>query len=152
MKDINITPNGVEKLLTDLDPSKASGPDELKPRILKELAKEISPILILIFQKSLDTGVIPSPLIGAQLMYPPYTRKVPSTTRKSMDFSKAFDKSSHNLLVHKFHQFGIQGNINRWINFSFLQSRTKAVVFEGVTSDYVPVQSSVPQESIGTRT
>ena len=45
MKDINITPNGVEKLLTQLDPSKASGPDELKPHILKELAKEISPIL-----------------------------------------------------------------------------------------------------------
>ena len=36
------------------------GPDELKPRILKELAKEISPILSLIFQKSLDTGVVPS--------------------------------------------------------------------------------------------
>ena len=50
----------VEKLLTQLDPSKASGPDELKPRILKELAKEISPILSLIFQKSLDTGVVPS--------------------------------------------------------------------------------------------
>ena len=60
MKDINITPNGVDKLLTQLDPSKASGTDELKPRILKELAKEISPILSLIFQKSLDTGVVPS--------------------------------------------------------------------------------------------
>ena len=60
MEDINITPQGLEKLLTKLDPSKASGPDELKPRILRELDKEISPILSLIFQKSLDTGVVPS--------------------------------------------------------------------------------------------
>ena len=64
-----------------------------------------------------------------------------------MDFSKAFDKVSHNLLVHKLHHYGIQGNINRWIN-SFLQSRTQAVVLEGVTSDYVPVQSGVPQGSV----
>ena len=60
MEDIIITSKGVEKLLTKLDPSKASGPDELKPCILKEQAKEISPILSLIYQKSLDTGVVPS--------------------------------------------------------------------------------------------
>ena len=60
MKDIHITPPGIEKLLKKLDPSKASGPDELKPRLLKELAHEISPILSLIFQKSLDTGIVPS--------------------------------------------------------------------------------------------
>ena len=60
MKDIHITPPGIEKLLKNLDPSQASGPDELKPRLLKELAHEISPILSLIFQKSLDTGVVPS--------------------------------------------------------------------------------------------
>jgi hypothetical protein len=37
MNDINITLNGVTKLLRDLNPNKASGPDELTPRILKEL-------------------------------------------------------------------------------------------------------------------
>ena len=60
MQDITITSPGIEKLLQKLDPSKASGPDELKPRLLKELAHEISPILSLIYQKSLDTGDVPT--------------------------------------------------------------------------------------------
>ncbi|KAL8624074.1 hypothetical protein ACOMHN_019496 [Nucella lapillus] len=34
--DITITTAGVEKLLKNLDPSKAGGPDELSPRVLKE--------------------------------------------------------------------------------------------------------------------
>jgi hypothetical protein len=37
----------------------APGPDNISPRILKELATDISPLLQLIFQKSLDTGVVP---------------------------------------------------------------------------------------------
>ena len=78
------------------------------------------------------------------------TKNIENSTQTDiliMDFSKAFDKVSHNLLVHKLHHYGIQGKTNRWIN-SFLQSRTHAVVLEGVTSDYVPVQSGVPQGSI----
>jgi hypothetical protein len=36
MPDINITNHGISKLLSNLDPSsKAAGPDELKPKILK---------------------------------------------------------------------------------------------------------------------
>jgi hypothetical protein len=49
MPDINITNHGIAKLLSNLDPSKAAGPDELKPKILKELAPNISPILCLIW-------------------------------------------------------------------------------------------------------
>ena len=64
-----------------------------------------------------------------------------------MDFSKAFDKVSHNLLTHKLNYYGIQGKTNKWIH-NFLKSRTQAVVLEGVTSDYVPVQSGVPQGSV----
>lgn len=60
MKDINIAVQGITKLLQNLNPSKASGPDELKPRLLKELASEISPILCIIFNKSLDTGETPN--------------------------------------------------------------------------------------------
>jgi hypothetical protein len=60
MPDINITNHGISKLLSNLDPSKAAGPDELKPKILKELVPNISPILCLIFNKSLETGVVPT--------------------------------------------------------------------------------------------
>ena len=50
---------GVTKLLSNLNPNKAMGPDGLHPRILKQLANVISPILRLIFQKSIDTGEVP---------------------------------------------------------------------------------------------
>ena len=56
---INITLNGIKKLLSKLNPNKAAGPDNIKPRILEELSNEIAPILLIIFQKSLETGQVP---------------------------------------------------------------------------------------------
>ncbi len=43
MDNINITLPGVEKLLKDLNSNKASGPDEISPRLMKELHHEIAP-------------------------------------------------------------------------------------------------------------
>ena len=54
-----ISIEGVDKLLQVLSPNKASGPDEFSPKILKELHHDIAPILTLIFNLSLETGVIP---------------------------------------------------------------------------------------------
>ena len=50
---------GIQKLLEQLNPHKAAGPDGIKATILKELAKEIAPILKIIFNISYDTGTIP---------------------------------------------------------------------------------------------
>ena len=58
--DISITQEGIKKLLNGLNPHKAAGPDNISPRILKELADEIAPILQLIFKRSYDTGVVPT--------------------------------------------------------------------------------------------
>jgi hypothetical protein len=64
-----------------------------------------------------------------------------------MDFSKAFDKVSHILLLHKLEHYGIRGNINRWI-VSFLYNRTHAVVVDGENSIHIDVESGVPQGSV----
>ena len=47
------------KLLQKLNPAKATGPDLLPARVLKELASEISAYLTAIFQRSFDTGYVP---------------------------------------------------------------------------------------------
>ena len=57
-----------------------------------------------------------------------------------LDFSKAFDKVNHTLLVHKLRCTG--GRLNAWID-SFLDGRQQAVLVEGERSDSVPVESGV---------
>ena len=53
MEDIAVTKEGVTKRLKGLNPSKALGPDELHPRVLKELATELGPIFAHLFQQTL---------------------------------------------------------------------------------------------------
>ena len=60
LDSVDITEPGVTKLLHALQPGKALGPDGITTTILKELAEVISPILTIIFQSSLDTGILPS--------------------------------------------------------------------------------------------
>ena len=50
----------ITKLLSNLRPNKAVGPDEIRPIVLKELRSEIAPIIQLIFERSLATGEVPS--------------------------------------------------------------------------------------------
>ena len=59
MNDIAVSKDGVIKLLKGLNPSKTLGPDELHPRVLKELATELGPVFAHLFQQSMDTGEIP---------------------------------------------------------------------------------------------
>ena len=44
MNDIVVSAVGVTKLLKGLNPSKALEPDELHPRVIKELASELGPV------------------------------------------------------------------------------------------------------------
>ena len=64
-----------------------------------------------------------------------------------LDFSKAFDKVDHKLLLFKIHQKGIQGKIYTWIE-NFLQNRTQSVIVDGVTSESAEVISGVPQGTV----
>ena len=46
-------------MLEELDVSKATGPDHIPPRVLRELATTIAPIMTDIFNRSYRTGVMP---------------------------------------------------------------------------------------------
>lgn len=64
-----------------------------------------------------------------------------------LDFSKAFDKVSHNQLLGKLSQNNIPPNIVKWIA-SFLSDRAQRVLLDGDQSAVLPVKSGVPQGSV----
>ena len=63
------------------------------------------------------------------------------------DFMKAFDKVPHNRLAHKIKNYGITGNILKWIE-SFLSNRTQCVVLNEAKSKMAPVTSGIPKGSV----
>ena len=73
MEDITVDPKGVAKLLDGLNTHKAPGLDGLNARVLKECSNEISPILALIFNKSLAPAMYQ--MSGAKQMFPPVFKK-----------------------------------------------------------------------------
>ncbi|MCG7874753.1 MAG: hypothetical protein JAY78_00305 [Candidatus Thiodiazotropha taylori] len=64
-----------------------------------------------------------------------------------LDFSKAFDKVSHQRLGIKLDHYGIRGKLLQWIK-SFLANRMQQVLVEGHTSTPAPVTSGVPQGTV----
>lgn len=58
--ELNITVEGVYKLLSQLNTKKASGPDNIPNMMLKTCAKELAPAITSIFQQSIDTGELPT--------------------------------------------------------------------------------------------
>ena len=215
LSDITISEAGICKILKHLNPYKACGRDNIHPRVLRELADDIAPILTLIYQSSIDTGVVPSdwrdanvsPIYKKGSHYDPANYRPVSLTsvpckilehvitsalmthleennvlrteqhgfRKTrscetqlldfseelnenlekgrqsdiviMDFAKAFDKVNHSLLIHKLRHYGVHGKVNQWLE-SFLSGRRQAVIVNGTASDFVSVQSGVPQGSV----
>ena len=57
---INIDENKMLKSLNNLKPNKSPGPDEIHPKMLKELANELAHPLTLLFNKSISDGIVPS--------------------------------------------------------------------------------------------
>lgn len=215
MPPFSITENGVLKLLKQLKPHKAAGPDNIKPLALRELAEAIAPSITRIFQSSLSQGSVPGAwreanitpvykkgekykavnyrpvsltcilskqlehilashimkhLNSHNLLYDKqhgFRSKLSCETQlieftdeilKSLqdrkqcdtivlDFSKAFDKVSHDHLLFKLERLGIDSTTCTWIQ-SFLLNRTQRVVIDGATSSSVPVTSGVPQGSV----
>ena len=64
-----------------------------------------------------------------------------------LDFSKAYDKVDHGILMTKLKLLGIIGKIGKWIN-NFLTLRKQTVIVKGRKSSKKLLKSGVPQGSV----
>ena len=64
-----------------------------------------------------------------------------------LDFSKAFDKVDHGVLLHKLKDMGIAGNLGFWFH-SFLSNHYHSVRLPGGSSTASPVISGVSQGTV----
>ena len=80
---ITVSVGGVVKLLKDINPSKATGPDSIPGKLLKEAASELALALTLIFQTSINQGRIPNDWKSAKIapVYKKGDRSQPSNYR-----------------------------------------------------------------------
>ena len=215
MDPIKITQNGILKLLSNIDPNKAVGPDQVPGHFLKLCAYEIADMYVILFQASLDQGIVPPDWKMANIVplfkkgdkslpenYRPISltslsckvlehvvhssimthlekhrvlddaqhgfRKLRSCVSQLiitiddfancllkhlqidailLDFSKAFDKVDHEILLAKLEHLGIRNSLLEWSR-SFLIGRSQRVVVEGMESDPTRVRSGVPQGTV----
>ena len=76
MNDIVISKDGVIKLLKGLNPSKALGPEELHPRVLKELATELVPVFAHLIFFSNQLTLVKAQRNGLLQISAPFSRRV----------------------------------------------------------------------------
>jgi hypothetical protein len=68
ISNIKSTQYGVAKHLLNISPPpKASGPDNIPNRVLKECADHLIPALTIIFQRSIDHGKLPNDWLNANV-------------------------------------------------------------------------------------
>ena len=64
-----------------------------------------------------------------------------------LEFSKAFDKVSHEKLALKLHDYGIRGSALKWVKV-FLDNHHQSGIVNGSSSKPIPVSSRVSQGSV----
>jgi hypothetical protein len=195
-----------------LDDSKAAGPDQLPPLLIKKCSSVLCRVLNKIFNKSIESGLFPT-LWKASFIVPIFKKGdrsdvsnyrpiciqscIPKLFEKILlnkikadlalvischqhgflpgrstltnlvefhsdimdtlvrkrqldciytDYSKAFDRVSHPILIAKLQSLGMDGSLLSWFR-SYLEGRNQTVSLSGVLSPPFVASSGVPQGS-----
>ncbi|KAF2343715.1 Reverse transcriptase domain [Trinorchestia longiramus] len=155
----------VEEQLSNLNPYKSTEPDGLGPRILKETAEVISEPLTNIFNRSLETGIVPDDWKRANVtpIFKKGNKQIPNNYRPislTSVISKTIERllklritkhlNDQNLINDTQHGFREKRSCltNLLAFFGEVNRRTQRVVIHDETSDPALVTSGVPQGSV----
>ena len=99
---LTVNVDGVFNLLNKIEPNKAAGPDGIPPRLSKETAYQMAPLLTLIFQTSLDQGQLPQDWKSANItpIYKKGNRTEPANYRPI-----SLTSTCSKILEHIIHSF-----------------------------------------------
>ena len=103
----NVTEEQVVKIISDLKPKTSSGLDNLSNKVLKLIKEEIAPILKIIINQSIETGIFPEKLKDAKVL--PIYKKGDNYLFENYrpisllsSVSKVFERVMHNQLYNYF--------------------------------------------------
>jgi hypothetical protein len=125
MGKLNITTEIVSKTLADLKTNKSQGPDAIHPRILKELADELSIPLQIIYQDSIDQAKVPQDWKNATVtaIYKKGNRKVASNYRP-ISLTSIVCKSLEKIIRHHIITFMKVNKLFSPKQFGFINGRS----------------------------
>ena len=113
LHNISVTPKMVKKVITNLDLSKASGPDCIPVVVLQNCEPELSYILAELFNKCLNESCFPG-CWKVSLVVPVFKNVGERSTAKNYCsvsllsvFSKVFEKLVNNRIVHHLEKRGL---------------------------------------------
>ena len=120
-------PLEVESTLQTLKVGKASGPNGLNNRILRELSSQLASPFCSLFNQSLRLGIMPASYKEANVCPVP--------------------KKGDAGLLYKLEVAGVTGEVLNWFK-SYLSDRRQRVILPGVSSVWNFIRAGVPQGSI----
>ena len=105
LSDISISEEEDAEHLSNLDPSKAPGPDKIPGQILKQCSSVIAPSLCSLFNHSLQSGTLPSEWKSANVT-PVHkkNKKEPATNYRPISLLSIISKVLERCVCHRFFQ------------------------------------------------
>ncbi|GAB0178664.1 hypothetical protein GRJ2_000331700 [Grus japonensis] len=125
----------------NLNLHESMGPDEMHPRVLRQLADGAAKPLSMICEKSWQSGEV---LVAFYDRVTTSVDKGRATDVIYLDFCKAFDTVPHNTLLSKLERGGFDGG-TVWRIRNWLDGCIQRLVVNGSMSRYRSMTSGVPQ-------
>ena len=104
-KDITFTEEDVIKAINELGINSAPGPDKIPAKLIKECKDQLAPALVILWRRSLDSGLIPEDLL-TQTIIPIFKKENKSLASNyrpislTSHFIKIFERVLRDKLVH----------------------------------------------------